>query len=185
MDVGLSTRNLFQRRKAANVIGMSVGQDNMADISGLLAQRVQGPQDGTYTARNSSVNQSATIGRIQEKGIDRADRNDIESIRNLCYLYSAHEDPAEEMRKLLPLPSLPDRRKRRVDQRPIRTKKPHHRECRRQEGLLPETASSAENTFALGLRRIDSAAIALCPSRGAPEDWASFPIAARTVRSVR
>jgi hypothetical protein len=93
MDINLITGNRFQRRKAANVIGMSVGQDNMADISGLLAQRVQGPHDGTYAARNSGVNQGAAIGRIQKKGIHRADRNDIESIRDLCYLYSALKTP--------------------------------------------------------------------------------------------
>jgi hypothetical protein len=106
MDINLSTRNLLERRKAANVVGMSVGHDNMADISWLLSQRVQGPQDGTHTARNSSVNQSATIRRIQEIDIDRAHRNDIEPLRDLCNLYCAHEDnPAEETRKLLP-PSL-------------------------------------------------------------------------------
>src|ERR1700757_4023656 len=164
MDISLSAGNPFERRKAAKVIGMSVGQDNMANISRLLVQRVQGPQDGTYATRNSSVNKGATIGRIQEKGIDRADRNDIESIRDPCYFYSAHKDPAEAMRKRLPPPSLHDRQKARGPTANS-NRKPHHREFRRHEGLLPETASSAENAFAPGLLRIDSAVIALCPSR--------------------
>jgi hypothetical protein len=58
------------------------------------------------TLPETPVNQSATIRRIQEIDIDRAHRNDIEPIRDLCNLYFAHEDnPAEETRKLLP-PSL-------------------------------------------------------------------------------
>jgi hypothetical protein len=54
--------NLLESRKATNMIGMSVSQNDMADIPRLLPQRAQGPQDGSSTARNSRVNQSATIG---------------------------------------------------------------------------------------------------------------------------
>jgi hypothetical protein len=92
-----------------------------------------------------------------------------EPIRNLCYFYSAHEDPAEEMRKLLPPPPFARPAKKLVDQRPIRAEKPHHRECRRQEGLLPDTTSSAENTFTPCLQPIDSVSIALCPSVAHPK----------------
>jgi hypothetical protein len=62
VNISFCRRNLLESRKTTYVIGMSVGQNDMSDIPRLLAQRVQSPQDGSRTARNPRVNQSATIG---------------------------------------------------------------------------------------------------------------------------
>src|SRR3972149_1904704 len=57
MDVSNCARGLFQSRKAANVVGMSMSQDNMPDIAGLSANFTHGLEYLFAVAGIARVNQ--------------------------------------------------------------------------------------------------------------------------------
>ncbi len=83
MHVSIRAGSFFHLGEAADMVRVSMGQQNMTDIAGLFAQFAYGLNYFISTAGKTCVNQRITIRRGEEKCIYMADRNGIQSTHNL------------------------------------------------------------------------------------------------------